>query len=73
MDLCNRCFWYHFKLDYLPIGALIDNSIFCVHGGLSPELSSLDQIRLIDRFQEIPHLGPFPDLLWSDPSDILTW
>ncbi len=41
--------------------------IFCVHGGLSPSIQTLDQIRMIDRKQEVPHDGPMCDLLWSDP------
>ena len=41
--------------------------IFCVHGGLSPSIQTLDQIRTIDRKQEVPHDGPMCDLLWSDP------
>ncbi len=44
--------------DYFPIGALIDGRVFCIHGGLSPELKTLDQIRRISRCQEIPHDGP---------------
>ncbi|TPX43451.1 hypothetical protein SeLEV6574_g05049 [Synchytrium endobioticum] len=45
----------------------IENAIFGVHGGLSPSLHSIDQIRIIDRFREIPHEGPMADLVWSDP------
>ena len=59
--------------DYLGIGALIEGKIFCIHGGLSPEIKTLDQIRLIDRRMEVPHEGPFSDLMWSDPEDIDTW
>ena len=59
--------------DYLPISAIIENKIFCVHGGLSPFISTVDQIRLINRKCEIPHDGAFCDLLWSDPDDIETW
>lgn len=52
---------------------IIDGRVLCVHGGLSPELRSLDQIRTIMRVQEVPHEGPFCDLMWSDPEDIETW
>ena len=59
--------------DYLPLSAIIEQKIFCVHGGLSPFISTVDQIRLINRKLEIPHDGAFCDLLWSDPDDIETW
>lgn len=55
--------------DYLALAALIDNITFCVHGGLSPAISTIDQIRVIDRKQEVPHDGAMCDLLWSDPED----
>ena len=44
-----------------------------MHGGLSPAITSLEQIRIIDRKQEVPHDGPMCDLLWSDPDDIEGW
>ena len=53
--------------DFLQIAAVIDNKVFCVHGGLSPEINSIDEIRTIDRKKEIPLKGPMADLLWSDP------
>jgi len=61
--------WRHFTdlFDYLAIASLIDNSFFAVHGGLSPGIVSLDQIRVLDRFREIPPEGPLADLMWSDP------
>jgi len=59
--------------DYLTLSAVVENSIFCVHGGLSPEIKLLDQIRTIQRVQEIPHEGAFGDLVWSDPEDIDSW
>lgn len=55
------------SFDNLPLGAIINKSFFCVHGGLSPDISTLEQIRGLDRFQEIPREGPMCDLLWSDP------
>jgi len=59
--------------DYLSLSALIEDRIFCVHGGLSPSISTLDQIRVIDRKQEVPHDGAMCDLLWSDPEEIDGW
>ncbi|KOM36503.1 hypothetical protein LR48_Vigan02g265300 [Vigna angularis] len=59
--------------DYLTLSAIIDGTVLCVHGGLSPDIRSIDQIRVIDRNCEIPHEGPFCDLMWSDPEDIETW
>lgn len=47
--------------------------IFCVHGGLSPSIQTLDEIRIIDRKQEVPHDGPMCDLLWSDPEETTGW
>ena len=47
--------------------------IFCLHGGLSPSIDTLDHIRALDRIQEVPHEGPMCDLLWSDPDDRCGW
>jgi serine/threonine-protein phosphatase 6 catalytic subunit len=67
--------WEYFTdlFDYLPLAALVEGKIFCVHGGLSPYISTVDQIRLINRKMEIPREGVFCDLMWSDPDDIETW
>lgn len=59
--------------DLLSVAALIDAKILCVHGGLSPDVPTLDDIRTIDRNEEIPHEGAFCDLVWSDPDDVETW
>lgn len=53
--------------DCLALAAIIDEKILCVHGGLSPAISAIDEIRSIDRKQEVPHDGPMCDLMWSDP------
>lgn len=59
--------------DYLPLTAVIENSVFSLHGGLSSSLETLDHIRNLDRIQEPPHEGPMCDLLWSDPDDKPGW
>ena len=59
--------------DLLPLGAIINGEVLCVHGGLSPEIRTIDQIRSIERNVEIPNEGAFCDLMWSDPHNIETW
>lgn len=94
----NANVWHHFTdmFDFLTLSVVINDQIFCVHGGmfpphrcylkmdvflvlgilaqpdtrssgLSPSIHSIDQIKIIDRFREIPHEGPMADLVWSDP------
>ncbi|KAK3392421.1 Metallo-dependent phosphatase-like protein [Sordaria brevicollis] len=59
--------------DFLVLAAIVDGTVLCVHGGLSPEIRTIDQIRVVARAQEIPHEGAFCDLVWSDPEDVDTW
>jgi len=51
----------------MPVAALVDEKILCMHGGLSPDLQSLNQIRGIRRPTDVPDSGLLCDLLWSDP------
>ena len=54
----------------LPIAAIVDEKIFCCHGGLSPDLQSMEQIRRIMRPTDVPDTGLLCDLLWSDPDKV---
>lgn len=73
-DECKRRFnvrlWKIFTdcFNCLPVAALIDDKILCMHGGLSPDLTNLDQIRNLPRPTDVPDSGLLCDLLWSDPS-----
>ncbi|KAE8677781.1 Serine/threonine-protein phosphatase PP1 [Hibiscus syriacus] len=73
-DECKRRFnvslWKLFTncFNHLPVAALIDEKVLCMHGGLSPELEKLDQIKEIERPTEVPDGGLLCDLLWSDPN-----
>ncbi|KAJ3426287.1 serine/threonine-protein phosphatase pp2a-related [Anaeramoeba flamelloides] len=55
--------------EYLPIAGIINNSILAIHGGLSPDIAKIDDIRSLDRFKDIPFFGPLCDLMWSDPDE----
>ncbi|KAK5933063.1 hypothetical protein CgunFtcFv8_004719 [Champsocephalus gunnari] len=79
-DECKRRYniklWKTFTdcFNCLPISAIVDEKIFCCHGGLSPDLQSMEQIRRIMRPTDVPDQGLLCDLLWSDPDkDVLGW
>ena len=59
--------------NYLPISAIVNNKIFCLHGGLSPDIETIDEIRKIDRRRDVPSSGAMCDLLWSDPEERVGW
>uniref|UniRef100_A0AAZ3QDC7 Serine/threonine-protein phosphatase n=1 Tax=Oncorhynchus tshawytscha TaxID=74940 RepID=A0AAZ3QDC7_ONCTS len=79
-DECKRRYniklWKTFTdcFNCLPIAAIVDEKIFCCHGGLSPDLQSMEQIRRVMRPTDVPDQGLLCDLLWSDPDkDVLGW
>jgi serine/threonine-protein phosphatase PP1 catalytic subunit len=69
---CNVKVWKTFvdTFNTLPIAGIVAGKIFCVHGGLSPALSHMDDIRNIARPTDVPDYGLLNDLLWSDPADM---
>ena len=72
-DKCKRRYnvriWRSFTdlFNWLPVAAIIDEKILCMHGGLSPDLKNLQNITDISRPTDIPDTGLLCDLLWSDP------
>ncbi|XP_061786066.1 serine/threonine-protein phosphatase 2A catalytic subunit beta isoform-like isoform X3 [Nerophis lumbriciformis] len=62
--------WKYFTdlFDYLPLTALVDNRILCLHGGLSPSTVTLEHIRDLDRMQEVPHEG----FNWHHDKNVVT-
>jgi len=79
-DECKRRYniklWKTFTdcFNCLPVAAIVDEKIFCCHGGLSPDLQSMEQIRRIMRPTDVPDQGLLCDLLWSDPDkDTMGW
>ena len=59
--------------DLLPISCLIDDKIFCVHGGISPNIKLIESINLFNRRNEIENYSPLSELLWSDPENVNEW
>ena len=55
----------------LLIAAIVDEKIFCCHGGLSPDCQSMEWIRQIMQTTDIPDQGFLCDLLWSDPEEVV--
>jgi serine/threonine-protein phosphatase PP1 catalytic subunit len=77
-DECRRRFsvkmWKQFcnTFNCLPCTAVIDDKIICMHGGLSPELSQMEQIANIARPCDVPDTGLLCDILWADPDPSIT-
>lgn len=79
-DECKRRFnvklWKAFcdVFNCFPVAAVIDEKIFCCHGGPSPEIRHLDDVRRINRPSDVPDTGLMCDLLWADPDkDVAGW
>ncbi|KAL0211025.1 hypothetical protein P9112_009323 [Eukaryota sp. TZLM1-RC] len=53
--------------DVMALAAVVDGKYLCVHGGLSPDIRTVDQLRMLPRCCEVPTSGPASDVVWSDP------
>merc|ERR1712113_747459 len=79
-DECKRRYniklWKQFcdVFNCFPVCGLVDEKILCMHGGLSPEITNMDQVRRLVRPTDVPDTGLICDLLWADPDkDIAGW
>ena len=79
-DECKRRYsiklWKQFQelFNALPLAALVEAKIFCIHGGLSPDMESPDDLKRVARPVDVPDTGLLCDTLWSDPDkDISGW
>ena len=70
---CNVWKYFTNLFDYLPLSAVIESKIFCVHGGLSPEIETINDINKLDRIQETPFEGPLQHLVSSVPECRFGW
>ena len=57
------------SFDNLPLACIVNNKFFSVHGGISPNLVTVTDLKSLNRFSEPPTKGLFCDLLWTDPID----
>lgn len=75
-DECQKRFsislWKKFvtAFNMLPVAALIEDKVLCMHGGLSRDMNNLNEIKGISRPAKVPETGILCDLLWSDPSPL---
>jgi serine/threonine-protein phosphatase PP1 catalytic subunit len=79
-DECKRRYsvklWRIFadSFNCMPVAAVVEDKILCMHGGLSPDLDHLSQIFDIPRPTDVPDEGLLCDLLWSDPdANVMGW
>lgn len=55
------------SFDTLPLSCLVNGKFLALHGGISPDLKTMDDLNRIKRFSEPPRTGLYCDILWSDP------
>jgi diadenosine tetraphosphatase ApaH/serine/threonine PP2A family protein phosphatase len=57
-----------------PLAAILNSTMFCVHGGISPNLGLVEELCHLAKPVNIAKDGKMAHLLWSDPQDgLLEW
>lgn len=59
--------YFQNMFNVFPVCAVIENAIICMHGGISENLTNLNQFNAFKRPLEIPDVGVLADLTWADP------
>ncbi len=71
--VCQRCLLckppkvFSNVFNCLPVSAMVDEKILCIHRGLSSKMERLHQIADLHRPCKVPNVGIMCGLLWSDP------
>ena len=55
IGIVSKYFFKYYCQNRSSISLFFSPQIFCLHGGLSPSIDTLDHIRALDRIQEVPH------------------
>lgn len=63
--------------EYLPLAALVDDKIFCLHGGIGANLQKVEQVQQLDVLRPLTVVHEVKtdtdrlivDILWSDPTE----
>ncbi|CDJ58913.1 Serine/threonine-protein phosphatase, related [Eimeria maxima] len=72
----NSC-WSSFNnaFEFLPVAAIIEDCVLCIHGGIGGSIHSIEQLQALQRPLKVAQVPQTPqeqqvtDLLWSDPTD----
>ncbi|EZG78507.1 serine/threonine-protein phosphatase [Gregarina niphandrodes] len=66
---------FNMVFEYLPLGAVIEDRIFCIHGGIGGNVNTVDDVASLGRPLKVSQLPTtleeqkVTDLLWSDPTE----
>ena len=62
---CEGKIWKIFceVFNWMPVSALIDHKILCMHGGLSKDLDKIEQINKLNRPTDVPDKGKVYNLI----------